>query len=180
MRVRCPNCHDSTEVDDNTEWSNIACPSCGSKFSLVADHTLTYTEAETKTIGSRVAREASWACACAPAAVRVRANSERAKDVVTSGRNRTGSGSSTETSMGGKACGAGGRGTIRLRAGGVSGRGQPTQLISVVRLTKPDDLGQGGVGADSGGPDPERPVHVDRGPDDAETERLQRAVGQRL
>lgn len=51
MRVRCPNCYDSTEVDDSTALSAVQCASCGSKFSLVADHTLTYTEAETKTIG---------------------------------------------------------------------------------------------------------------------------------
>ena len=51
MRVRCPNCHDSTEVDDSTELSAISCPSCGSQFSLVGDHTLTYTSGETKTIG---------------------------------------------------------------------------------------------------------------------------------
>ena len=51
MRVRCPNCHDSTEVDDSTALSAVQCASCGSKLSLVADQTLTYTETETKTIG---------------------------------------------------------------------------------------------------------------------------------
>ena len=51
MRVRCPNCHNSTEVDADTQLSNIACTSCGREFSLVNDETLTYTEAETKTIG---------------------------------------------------------------------------------------------------------------------------------
>ena len=51
MRVRCPNCHDATEIDDRAELSNIGCVSCGSVFSLVADHTISYTEAERKTIG---------------------------------------------------------------------------------------------------------------------------------
>ena len=51
MRVRCPNCHDSTEVDDNTELSNIACNSCGGEFSLVGEETITLDQTKSQTIG---------------------------------------------------------------------------------------------------------------------------------
>ena len=51
MRVRCPNCHDSTDVDDNTELSNIACRSCGSKFNLLGEETIAHDPTDAKTIG---------------------------------------------------------------------------------------------------------------------------------
>ena len=51
MRVRCPNCHDSTEVDDNTELSNVACPSCGSEFSLLGEETMPLEQAGAKKMG---------------------------------------------------------------------------------------------------------------------------------
>ncbi len=51
MRVRCPICHDSTEVDDNTELSNISCHSCGGEFSLVGEETVTLDRAKSQMIG---------------------------------------------------------------------------------------------------------------------------------
>ena len=37
MHIRCPHCHNPIEVVDETEMSDVECPSCGSGFSLVAD-----------------------------------------------------------------------------------------------------------------------------------------------
>ncbi len=39
MHVRCPHCHNPLELVDDTEFSNIVCPSCGSNFSLLGDQT---------------------------------------------------------------------------------------------------------------------------------------------
>ena len=51
VRVRCPNCHESTDVDDSVELSNVACNSCGSNFSLLGDETMPIEQAGPKTIG---------------------------------------------------------------------------------------------------------------------------------
>ena len=51
MQVRCPQCHAPVELASDEKLSDIACPSCGSSFSLLADaETMPY-EAGTKTIG---------------------------------------------------------------------------------------------------------------------------------
>lgn len=36
MRIRCPHCHNPIEVRDDDPLSGVACPSCGSHFSLLA------------------------------------------------------------------------------------------------------------------------------------------------
>ena len=40
LRVRCPNCHDSTDVDGETELSKVACRLCESEFSLLGEETM--------------------------------------------------------------------------------------------------------------------------------------------
>lgn len=40
MRVRCPHCHNPIEFVESS-FEDISCPSCGSSFSLAADHTIT-------------------------------------------------------------------------------------------------------------------------------------------
>ena len=43
MQVRCPHCHNATEVVDDSRLEEITCPSCGSGFSLIGDdETVTY------------------------------------------------------------------------------------------------------------------------------------------
>ena len=51
MQVRCPQCHTPIEIDSDAQLSDIACPACGSSFSLLGTaETIPY-EAGTKTIG---------------------------------------------------------------------------------------------------------------------------------
>lgn len=35
LRIRCPHCHQSVELADETQLSGVVCPSCGGTFSLV-------------------------------------------------------------------------------------------------------------------------------------------------
>ena len=51
MHIRCPHCHDPIEVVDADPLTDIACPSCGSNFSLIADETAPYTPGAVRTIG---------------------------------------------------------------------------------------------------------------------------------
>ena len=51
MQVRCPNCHESADVDENAELSALSCPACGSEFSLLGEETQLYSESETRTFG---------------------------------------------------------------------------------------------------------------------------------
>jgi hypothetical protein len=49
MQVRCPNCHTPIELSGDSGLSDIACPSCGSSFSLlIGEDTVPY---EPRTIG---------------------------------------------------------------------------------------------------------------------------------
>ncbi|MBT6154015.1 MAG: hypothetical protein HOH82_04910 [Planctomycetaceae bacterium] len=52
MQVRCPHCQNPLEVLDDSSLTDINCPSCDSRFNLLADDgTLTYREDEHPTIG---------------------------------------------------------------------------------------------------------------------------------
>lgn len=51
MQVRCPNCRESSDVDDCAELSAINCPSCGSQFSLIGEETLPHQHREKKLLG---------------------------------------------------------------------------------------------------------------------------------
>ena len=51
LRVRCPHCHNPTELADQGTLANIECPSCGSHFSLLGDQsTITYRPERAKRI----------------------------------------------------------------------------------------------------------------------------------
>jgi hypothetical protein len=51
MEVRCPHCHTPVNLSEDSPLSDIACPSCGSSFSLLGnDETVAY-EGATRTIG---------------------------------------------------------------------------------------------------------------------------------
>jgi serine/threonine protein kinase len=52
MQVRCPHCQNSLEVLDDSSLTDINCPSCDSRFNLLADDdTLTYRADENPAIG---------------------------------------------------------------------------------------------------------------------------------
>ena len=51
VQVRCPHCHNPLEVLDDSSLRDITCPSCDSRFNLLADETLTYRADEYPTIG---------------------------------------------------------------------------------------------------------------------------------
>ena len=51
MQVRCPQCHSSIELSSEGELSDIACPVCGSSFSLLGTAETARYEVGTKTIG---------------------------------------------------------------------------------------------------------------------------------
>jgi endogenous inhibitor of DNA gyrase (YacG/DUF329 family) len=52
MEVRCPHCHSPVELASDSPLSAIACPACGSTFSLLGeDDTAPYEDAGTRTIG---------------------------------------------------------------------------------------------------------------------------------
>ena len=51
MQVRCPQCHTPIELASDGQLSDIACPSCGSSFSLLGTAETVPYETGTKTIG---------------------------------------------------------------------------------------------------------------------------------
>ena len=51
MQVRCPQCHTPVEMGSDGNLSDIACPSCGSSFSLLGTEETVPYERGTKTIG---------------------------------------------------------------------------------------------------------------------------------
>ena len=51
MHIRCPHCHSPIEVVDADPLTDIACPSCGSNFSLISGETASYTPGVVRTIG---------------------------------------------------------------------------------------------------------------------------------
>lgn len=51
MHIRCPHCHQPVEFVDHFELEDIDCPSCGSRFSLLGDRTLSHRGAEPRSIG---------------------------------------------------------------------------------------------------------------------------------
>ncbi len=50
LHVRCPHCHNPIELLDQAPLSDISCPSCGSRFSLIADQTTSH-DPSTKSFG---------------------------------------------------------------------------------------------------------------------------------
>ena len=50
MQVRCPHCQNPLEVLDGSSLTDITCPSCDSRFNLLADDTITYHADEHPTI----------------------------------------------------------------------------------------------------------------------------------
>ena len=59
MHVRCPHCRNPIELVDDAELSDIACPSCGSSFSLVVEETITHDSAG-QTLGHFELIEQLW------------------------------------------------------------------------------------------------------------------------
>jgi serine/threonine protein kinase/formylglycine-generating enzyme required for sulfatase activity len=51
VHVRCPHCRNPIELVDEASLSNVACPSCGSSFSLLGDETLRSAYGVRETIG---------------------------------------------------------------------------------------------------------------------------------
>jgi serine/threonine protein kinase len=51
MQVRCPQCHTLVELASSGKLSEIACPSCGSSFSLLGTDETTAYEHQMRTIG---------------------------------------------------------------------------------------------------------------------------------
>ena len=51
LRVRCPDCHLPIELVDDAELDDVACPSCGSNFSLVEDRFLSFQAGELESVG---------------------------------------------------------------------------------------------------------------------------------
>lgn len=51
MQVRCPQCHTPVELPSDGQLSDIACPACGSSFSLLGTAETVPYETGTKTIG---------------------------------------------------------------------------------------------------------------------------------
>ena len=47
LQIRCPHCHCPVERHGDQSFANIECESCGSKFSLVDDHTINQTTVRT-------------------------------------------------------------------------------------------------------------------------------------
>ena len=50
MHIRCPHCRHPVEVVADSDLTNVACPSCGSQFNLVADETASF-RPRTESIG---------------------------------------------------------------------------------------------------------------------------------
>jgi hypothetical protein len=51
MQVRCPQCQTAIDLASDEKLSDIACPSCGSSFSLLGTEETLPHEGGTKTIG---------------------------------------------------------------------------------------------------------------------------------
>jgi tetratricopeptide (TPR) repeat protein/tRNA A-37 threonylcarbamoyl transferase component Bud32 len=52
MQTRCPDCHHSIEMVDDTSFESLVCPSCGSNFSLVdPEATLSHVPGERRRLG---------------------------------------------------------------------------------------------------------------------------------
>ena len=51
MQVRCVHCHESMEVSDDSDFSQLTCSSCGGSFSLVGQQTLTQQSSPAATLG---------------------------------------------------------------------------------------------------------------------------------
>ncbi|MBT4867582.1 MAG: protein kinase, partial [Planctomycetaceae bacterium] len=52
MHIRCPHCQNPIELVEQSEFSDVACPSCGSNFNLLADaETIAHAGSTEKTIG---------------------------------------------------------------------------------------------------------------------------------
>lgn len=51
MNVRCPQCHAHVEFSSDSSLSDMACPACGSSFSLIGDDETVPFDASTRTIG---------------------------------------------------------------------------------------------------------------------------------
>ncbi len=51
MNIRCPHCHQPVELLENAALEDIDCPSCGSHFSLLGDHTASYHGEQARTLG---------------------------------------------------------------------------------------------------------------------------------
>ena len=52
MHVRCPHCQNPIELVEQSEFSDVACPSCGSNFNLLVDvETIAHAGSTEQTIG---------------------------------------------------------------------------------------------------------------------------------
>ena len=51
MHVRCPHCRSPIELVEESSFSDVVCPSCGSSFSLLADETVSFPQGENETVG---------------------------------------------------------------------------------------------------------------------------------
>ncbi len=51
MHIHCPHCHSPIEVVDADPLTDIACPSCGSNFSLISGETPPFAPGAARTIG---------------------------------------------------------------------------------------------------------------------------------
>ncbi len=51
LHIRCPHCHNPVELVAESPFTDIACSSCGSHFSLLGDDHTTYTRPTVKKIG---------------------------------------------------------------------------------------------------------------------------------
>ena len=51
LHIRCPHCHDSVEIVDESSLSDLVCPSCGSHFSLVNDQARSFQAEELEAVG---------------------------------------------------------------------------------------------------------------------------------
>jgi hypothetical protein len=51
MLVRCPHCHEPIELPDDSDLRKLSCSSCGGRFRLVDDDTLSWSGQTTKKLG---------------------------------------------------------------------------------------------------------------------------------
>src|SRR4051812_27940258 len=51
MHIRCPHCHNPVEVVGDSSFTEIACPSCGSSFSLISGDTTQTYRTESRKVG---------------------------------------------------------------------------------------------------------------------------------
>src|SRR5580704_5503023 len=45
MHIRCPHCRNAVEIVQEPSLDELVCPSCGSRFNLINDQTVLYTDA---------------------------------------------------------------------------------------------------------------------------------------